>query len=103
MDIKKITGGQKRKDMAGVRTKKVIVQFPAKLIERAEALANSMHTDRSKLIRAAVEEKIDQLERERLEADLREGYLANADLLMKTSSAFEDVVTEALNQDEQES
>ncbi|MSV27145.1 MAG: hypothetical protein EXQ52_00110 [Bryobacterales bacterium] len=83
-------------------TKKVIVQFPATLLERAEALADSLHTDRSKLIRAALEEKVERLEREQLEATLREGYLANADLLMKTSAAFEDVVTDALNHDERE-
>jgi metal-responsive CopG/Arc/MetJ family transcriptional regulator len=101
MDMK--PGGKTNKGLAGAASRKVIVQFPESLLERAEALAESLHTDRSKLIRAAVEEKLDQLERERLEAELREGYLANAELLVNTNAAFQELATELLNQDEQES
>lgn len=101
MYSRKGTGG-KNKTMAAAETKKVIIQFPATLLERTQALADSLHTDRSKLIRAAVEEKVDRLEREQLEAKLREGYLANSDLLAKTSAAFENVVIDALKHDERE-
>ena len=109
MQERKSESGKRSEQMAAasattraVTTKKVIVQFPVPLLERTEALANALNTDRSKLIRTAVEEKIERLERERLEVELRDGYLANADLMMKTYTAFEGIVTEALNQDDEE-
>lgn len=60
-----------------VETKRVIVEFPKELLTRTEEAASERHTDRSKLIRSAVDRYLSELERLRLESELAEGYAAN--------------------------
>ena len=76
--------------------KKIILYFPLHLLERTDNAAHLLHTDRSKLIREAVEEKVRHLERERLALELREGYIANADLDSRICREFEAADFEAL-------
>ena len=58
-------------------TRKVIVEFPADLLERAEQTASQMSTNRSRLIRCAVEVFVNRSEKQRIEQELAEGYAAN--------------------------
>jgi metal-responsive CopG/Arc/MetJ family transcriptional regulator len=76
-----VSGNRARR--AGPRGKartnsKVIVEFPADLLERAERAASELATNRSRLIRLAVEQFLQSLQRRELERQLAEGYRANA-------------------------
>lgn len=70
---------QGRRMGASSATKKVIVEFPTELLQRAEETASQMSTDRSKLIRFAVEVFVNRSEKQRFEQELAEGYAANDD------------------------
>ena len=53
------------------------MEFPASLLNRAEQIAPGVN--RSDLIRKAVEQFVETAEKERLERELAEGYVANAE------------------------
>ena len=57
---------------------RVLVEFPAQLIERADVEAARTRSSRSKLIRDAVEGFLTAREKARVEAELAEAYIANA-------------------------
>jgi metal-responsive CopG/Arc/MetJ family transcriptional regulator len=69
-----------RRKRAAPATSKVIVEFPSDLLERAERAASELATNRSRLIRLAVEQFLQGLQRRELERELAEGYRANAAL-----------------------
>jgi metal-responsive CopG/Arc/MetJ family transcriptional regulator len=69
--------GFKRRRMSTAATKKVIVEFPQDLLDRAEQRASDLSTNRSKLIRSAVEQYLEFSARLELERALAEGYRAN--------------------------
>jgi metal-responsive CopG/Arc/MetJ family transcriptional regulator len=58
--------------------KRVVVEFPATLLSRAESVLGELAKNRSELIRLAVEQYLESLERAKLERELAEGYTANA-------------------------
>lgn len=60
--------------MASTGTKKVIVEFPEDLLKQAERVASELSTDRSKLIRSAVETFLEDRTKMQLEEELAEGY-----------------------------
>jgi metal-responsive CopG/Arc/MetJ family transcriptional regulator len=57
-----------------IATKKIIIEFPEKLLEQMQLLADELSIDRSKLIRLAVEAYLERVQRTRLEEELAEGY-----------------------------
>ncbi len=75
---KKANGDGKDTMKSAAGTKKVIVEFPVHLLEKTEQLASRLSTDRSKLIRTAVERFVSESERQRIDRQLAEGYTANA-------------------------
>ncbi len=77
--------GRKRKPSA---TRKVIVEFPSKLLERIDQAAAGLATNRSRLIRLAVEQFLANMQRRELERELAEGYRANAALDRKICEEF---------------
>lgn len=77
-------------------TKKVIVEFSEDLLERTEAAASELSTDRSKLIRRAVEKFLAQIERHKLERELADAYTVNASLALRISEEFSHVDGEDL-------
>jgi metal-responsive CopG/Arc/MetJ family transcriptional regulator len=64
--------------MTATAKKKVLVEFPEKLLLETEKTAHDLSTNRSEFIRSAVRDKLKRLERRRLEQELAEGYQANA-------------------------
>ena len=54
-------------------TRKVIVEFSETLLKRTEETASKLSTDRSKLIRAAVESYLEQRNKAELEEALAQG------------------------------
>jgi len=61
-------------------TRKVIVEFSETLLKETEEAASQLSTDRSKLIRSAVESYLARLKKEELEEALAEGYRTHAEL-----------------------
>jgi metal-responsive CopG/Arc/MetJ family transcriptional regulator len=59
-------------------SKKVVIDFPERLFRETEEAVVALQTNRSNLIRLAVETYLDQLRRTKLEQELAEGYRANA-------------------------
>jgi hypothetical protein len=62
--------------------------FPIDLISRFESENKITGIDFSKFVRDAIDEKLKRIEKERLEKELKEGYLANADLDRTTCEEF---------------
>ena len=94
---------EKRQIMTGApglaavgKSKKVIVEFPEELLERTEAAASELSTDRSKFIRSAVEKALARLERRKLERELADAYTANANLALRITEEFSHVDGEDL-------
>jgi metal-responsive CopG/Arc/MetJ family transcriptional regulator len=69
-------------------TKKVIVEFPEELLKQTEEVAAELSTDRSKVIRSAVEAFLDSREKARFEAELAEAYRANDEYNRKIAAEF---------------
>lgn len=69
-------------------TRKVIVEFSETLLKRTEEAASKLSTDRSKLIRAAVESYIEQQNKAELEEALAEGYREHAALDRQIAEEF---------------
>lgn len=62
--------------------------FPVTLISRFNAINGELGMDFSAFVRVAIEEKIKQLEKTKLDKELAEGYAANADLDRTTCEEF---------------
>ncbi len=74
--------------------RKVIVEFPAALFAETERATRQLSINRSTLIRSAVREFLDKWQREELEKQLAEGYVANARVARETAQAFSHVDSE---------
>lgn len=70
---------------------RVLLEFPPALLERADQAAVNMEASRSDLIRTAVEQLLDRMDRARLEAELAEAYTANAAMNLELAKEFEHV------------
>jgi metal-responsive CopG/Arc/MetJ family transcriptional regulator len=58
--------------------KRVVVEFPTPLLNRAELALTELAINRSELIRKALERYLEALEQAKLEQELADGYTANA-------------------------
>ncbi len=74
--------------MGSIPTKKVIIEFPEDLLKRTEEAASELSTDRSKLIRSAVEHFLNGQLKSDLERQLAEGYVANAKMDRQVAEEF---------------
>jgi metal-responsive CopG/Arc/MetJ family transcriptional regulator len=68
--------------------KKVIVEFPEELLRQTEKAAAELSTDRSKLIRSAVETFLEDRAKMRLKQELAEGYRNFATLDVEIAKEF---------------
>jgi hypothetical protein len=73
---------------AAAPSRKVVVEFPAPLFRETERAAAETGTSRSKLIRCAVEQYLETLQRKRLEQELAAGYVANSALDRRIAEEF---------------
>lgn len=64
--------------MPAATVKRIVVDFPTPLLARAERAVAELATNRSELIRMAVEQYLELLQKAKLERELAEGYMANA-------------------------
>ena len=75
--------------------KRVVVDFPAPLLSRAERAVAELGTNRSDLIRRAVEQFLESLQKARIEQALADGYTANAAQARQASGEFSHLDSEA--------
>jgi metal-responsive CopG/Arc/MetJ family transcriptional regulator len=68
--------------------RRVVVDFPSPLLSRTERAVAELHTNRSALIRVAVEKYLEFLQKAKLEQALAEGYAANAAQARKSCEEF---------------
>lgn len=73
------------------RRERVLIEFPAGLLQQTDEVARSLHRNRSELIRSAVEKLLNEMEAEKLEKQLAAAYSANAEMNRKLSKEFEAV------------
>jgi metal-responsive CopG/Arc/MetJ family transcriptional regulator len=69
-------------------TRKVIVEFSETLLKQTEEAASQLSTDRSKLIRSAVESYLERLKKAELEEALAEGYRTHGELDRQIAEEF---------------
>jgi metal-responsive CopG/Arc/MetJ family transcriptional regulator len=80
---------------ATAASRKVVVDFPAPLFRETERVVAEIGINRSKLIRCAVEQYLETLQRKRLEQELAAGYVANSALDRRIAEEFSAVDYEA--------
>jgi CopG family transcriptional regulator/antitoxin EndoAI len=73
-----------------VREKKerVLVEFPAPLLKRADHAAAELEKNRSELIRTAVERLLDEMEKKKFEMELAAAYAANSSMNLDLAREF---------------
>jgi metal-responsive CopG/Arc/MetJ family transcriptional regulator len=79
----------RRRDRA--EKERVLVEFPSNLLERADRAAASLEKNRSELIRNAVEQLLDGIERKKFEAELAAAYAANSKMNLDLAEEFSQV------------
>jgi len=77
-----------RKTQPALRKARVLIEFPATLLKRADQAARELSKNRSELIRTAVEKLLAELEAKQLEQQLAAAYSANAALSLEIAEEF---------------
>jgi hypothetical protein len=85
---RQIKSGKERRLSTASATKKVIVEFSETLLKETEQAASQLSTDRSKLIRSAVESYLEHLKKAELEQALAEGYRTHGELDRQIAEEF---------------
>ena len=70
------------------RKERILVEFPEALLRRADEAARKLDKNRSELIRTAVEQLIDEMEKKRIEQELAAAYTANAPTSLEIMEEF---------------
>ena len=78
------------------RKERVLVEFPATLLQRADEAARNLESNRSDLIRKAVERLLDDMESREFEQELARAYAENAAMNLSLAKEFEAVDREGL-------
>ena len=79
---------------AALRKERVLIEFPASLLKRADQAARELSKNRSELIRTAVEKMLAEMEAKQLEQDLAAAYTANSALSLEMAEEFAHVDSE---------
>jgi len=69
---------KRRTVVPATAVRRVVVEFPTPLLDRAEGVLTELSINRSELIRRAVEHYLEVFQQAKLEQKLAEGYVANA-------------------------
>jgi metal-responsive CopG/Arc/MetJ family transcriptional regulator len=73
---------------AALRKERVLIEFPASLLKRADQAARELSKNRSELIRTAVEKMLADMEAKQFEQVLAAAYAANASLSLEMAEEF---------------
>jgi hypothetical protein len=78
---------------------RVLIEFPAAALRRADKAARAEGVSRSEFIRTAVEARLEALTMAEFERELEESYKANAEFNLQILKEFEHVDREAFYRD----
>lgn len=78
----------RRVEQSGARNERVLIEFPSTLLDRAEQAARGLQTNRSELIRNALEHFLNDMEAKEFERQLGAAYSANADMNRALAAEF---------------
>jgi len=78
----------RRAEPSGARNERVLIEFPSTLLDRAEHAARDLQTNRSELIRNALEHFLNDMEAKEFERQLAAAYTANADMNRTLAAEF---------------
>lgn len=93
---RKATSSANRRATAGKAAKeRVLIEFPAAALRRADEAARAAGVSRSEFIRTAVERQLKAKDAEAFERELEEAYKANAAFNRQIFQEFEHVDREA--------
>jgi len=67
---------------------RVLVEFPLSLLERADSAASKLEKNRSELIRTAVEQLLEEMDKKKFEIELAAAYAANAQMNLDLAKEF---------------
>lgn len=70
---------------------RVLIEFPTTLLKRADEAARNLETNRSGLIRSAVERLLDEMEAKEYEQELAKAYAANVEMNRALVAEFSEV------------
>jgi predicted transcriptional regulator len=73
---------------------RVLVEFSDNLLKRTDEAASRMEKNRSELIRTAVEQLLNGMEKEKFEKELAAAYVANAQMNLELAEEFAHVDSE---------
>jgi metal-responsive CopG/Arc/MetJ family transcriptional regulator len=79
---------------AALRKERVLIEFPASLLKRADQAARELDKNRSELIRSAVEMMLADIEAKQFEQELAAAYAANAPLGLGLAKEFAHIDSE---------
>ena len=87
--------GSRRRRTTSAGRERVLIEFPTGLLQRATEAATTMEKNRSELIRTAVEKYLEEMKKQRFEAELAAGYAANAERNLELAEEFAHVDRES--------
>jgi metal-responsive CopG/Arc/MetJ family transcriptional regulator len=82
------TANARRTALPRPRRERILVEFPEALLRRADEAARKLDKNRSELIRTAVEQLINEMEKKRFEQELAAAYTANTPTSLKIMEDF---------------
>jgi len=88
--VKDVRGNIAKPKRGSVRVgrERVLVEFPSSLLERADQAAAQLEKNRSELIRTAVEQMLEGMEREQFDLELAAAYAANSPMNLSLAQEF---------------
>jgi CopG family transcriptional regulator / antitoxin EndoAI len=89
------TASQRRTARTG--RERILIEFPTSLLERADNAAARLEKNRSEFIRTAVEQLLDDMEKEKFELELAAAYAANAQMNLDLAKEFAHVDREGFD------
>lgn len=73
---------------ARVGRERILIEFPVGLLQRADSAAAMLEKNRSEFIRTAVEQLLNDMEKEKFESELAAAYAANAPMNLSLAKEF---------------
>lgn len=77
----------KRKAVRAGR-ERILIEFPVSLLQRTDNAAARLEKNRSEFIRTAVEQLLEDMEKEKFELELAAAYAANAQMNQEVAKEF---------------
>ncbi len=76
---------------------RILIEFPVSLLQRADGAAATLEKNRSEFIRTAVEQLLNDMEKEKFELELAAAYAANAPINLSLAKEFAHVDREGFD------